>query len=79
MGDTIADDRAQDAHVVDVLRHVREQLTHWNAALSILSKLPGGFQQATGVPLGERERPLEGQRLAVIAGEQRLRIKCVDM
>jgi hypothetical protein len=79
MGDTIAHDGAQDTEVVDMLRYVREQLAYGNAALSILAKLPGGFQQGSGIPFGEGERPLERERLAVIPGEQRLRVKGVDM
>ncbi len=70
--------RAQDAKVVHVLRHVREEFAHRQPALAVLLEPPRRLQQFARLRK-LHPRLLERIRFSVVALEQRLRIEGVHV
>ncbi len=68
-----------DAEIVRELGDVREQLTDLDAALTVLAKLPRRLQQIAHAPLGEREGPLERERLPMVLRQPRFGVEGVHV
>src|SRR6266851_9435129 len=79
MGHTVADHGSYDAELVGMPRDIGEKFAHRQSALAVMAKLPGRLEQAARVAFGKGERALEGERLAVVAREQRLGIERVEV
>ncbi len=68
----------QHAQIVDMLRHLRKQLTHRQTAFAMAFKPPGRFQQIA--LFGERDpRQIKRQRFSAVAVQQRLGVEGVHM
>jgi len=77
--DALADHRLDEAEVVDPIANVREEVADLVAALSAGAELPLGLhQRARRVLVVERERALDGQRIAVVLEQIRLVVERVD-
>ena len=78
VGDALGVHPVQEAEVVDPPADVREEFGDRHAAVAILFELP---RRSHGGHLGDlaRARHFEGQLLAVVAVEFRLRVEGVDM
>ena len=69
--------RANHRDVVDALRDVRKNLTHFNAALSILLELVWGWKRRAGFAFGAEV--FHRERFARVFCERGLRIECIDV
>ena len=76
--DVVGDHGADDAEVVDAGGRPRQQFAHLDPRSPMAGEAPRRTQQVTGLgPL--QARFLEGQRLAVVDGQARLRIEEIDV
>ena len=75
----LAAHRANDAQVVGARADVGKQVAHRDSALAVLLVIPQRLHQRTRFAFGEGQRPLDRQRLAVIAIQPLLGIEGVDV
>jgi len=71
-------DAPQDTEVIDALRHIWKEITHRQAAFSILLKLPWRFKEIALLCKSD-PRKLKGWGFSVISIQHRLGIESVDM
>ena len=74
----IAHHGAHQAQIVGAFGDVRKQAADPESALAVLLEFPGRLHQIAHVALGERERPLERQRLLVPLLERGLVVERID-
>src|SRR5688572_22895424 len=78
VGDTIADQGSDHAHVINARSHRGEQVTDFNTALAVASESPGRFHEVSYVAFGKSQGALEGERFAIVARQTGLGVKSID-
>src|SRR5579872_949854 len=78
VGHAVPHDGAEHANIIDARTNRRKKIAHFDPALTVRPELPGRLHQSPDLALGERERPLKWQRLAMVFREFRFVIEGID-
>ena len=72
-------DRAQERHLIHMLRQQREDLRNIHPALAVFAELKRAGHQRARIPLAHHNVALAGQRLSGILGQRGLGVERIQM